>query len=481
MEDAVAALTLSDDGVEVDATLAEGAVVLLTDLTDDALTLVLCRVPLAHDIARAAQASRRLKHVAELAFAVRPFSPEVLTLRHHNGEPRHVAVTDDGHILIGRNSGAPGDREGFVDAFRGDELVRSIRTSLIIALALLPGGTRFIIGSTDRTVQLFCFGGQLERTFDMGDFLVRCVAALPDGVHFVVSLFDHQQNYPVRLYHVDGTLVHTFEGAHDEGVNAVAVTPDGQHIVSGADDRLVKVWSVATRSLVSTCVGHTHRVAAVAAMPDGQRILSGGRGQVCVWLLDGTPENIFSELHKCCVNALVALPDNEHALSASDDEQVNFTIKLFNVNDGAVLRNFAHLNQSHHTRDVYSLALMPDGIRFVSSSYDQTTCIVEHGLAFEPGRAPFEMNSRLEVWAGATTAARAAHGLNGIAWLRAGLQAQLEQRLGRLSELEAELEAAAGNLPRVHRASVRLAAAVAQIRVNGDYDEGEDDFLRRWE
>ena len=77
--------------------------------------------------------------------------------------------------------------------------------------------------------------------------------------------------------------------------------------------------------------------------------------------------------------------------------------------------------------------------------------------------------------------ARAAHGLNGIAWLRAGLQAQLEQRLGRLSELEAELEAAAGNLPRVHRASVRLAAAVAQIRVNGDYDEGEDDFLRRWE
>ena len=59
-------------------------------------------------------------------------------------------------------------------------------------------------------------------------------------------------------------------------MNAVAVTPDGQHIISGSWDKLVKVWSVATKSLVSTCVGHTGCVNAVAAMPDGQRILSGG-------------------------------------------------------------------------------------------------------------------------------------------------------------------------------------------------------------
>ena len=37
----------------------------------------------------------------------------------------------------------------------------------------------------------------------------------------------------VRLYHVDGTLVHTFKG-HENAVNAVAVTPDGQHIISGS-------------------------------------------------------------------------------------------------------------------------------------------------------------------------------------------------------------------------------------------------------
>ena len=48
---------------------------------------------------------------------------------------------------------------------------------------------------------------------------------------------------------------------------------------------------------------------------------------------------------------------------------------LFNVNDGAVLRTF-----THHTWSVISLALLPDGRRFVSASHDKTVRIVEHGL-----------------------------------------------------------------------------------------------------
>ena len=64
----------------------------------------------------------------------------------------------------------------------------------------------------------------------------------------------------------------------------------------------------------------------------------------------------------------MALPDNQHALSGSNDK----TVKLFNVNDGAVLRTF-----KHHTSYVTSLALLPDGLRFVSGS--ATARIVYHG------------------------------------------------------------------------------------------------------
>ena len=72
------------------------------------------------------------------------------------------------------------------------------------------------------------------------------------------------------------------------------------------------------------------------------------------------------------IHALVALPDNQHALSGSEDH----TVKLFDVNDGAVLRTF-----KHHTREVHCLALLPDGLRFVSGSLDKTARIAYHGLA----------------------------------------------------------------------------------------------------
>ena len=62
----------------------------------------------------------------------------------------------------------------------------------------------------------------------------------------------------------------------------------------------------------------------------------------------------------------------QHALSCSHDQ----TVKLFNVNDGAVLRTF-----KHHKGPVRCLALLPDGLRFVSGSWDGTARIIEHGLA----------------------------------------------------------------------------------------------------
>ena len=74
-------------------------------------------------------------------------------------------------------------------------------------------------------------------------------------------------------------------------------------------------------------------------------------------------------LHGGWVHALVALPDNQHALAGSGGH-----VELFNVNHGTVLRTF-----THHTDMVTSLALLPDGLRFVSGSYDGTARIAETG------------------------------------------------------------------------------------------------------
>ena len=58
---------------------------------------------------------------------------------------------------------------------------------MVMAVAVLPGGARFVSVSLDGTAKLWTLDGALERTFEVGSD-VLCVAALPDGVHFVVGL-----------------------------------------------------------------------------------------------------------------------------------------------------------------------------------------------------------------------------------------------------------------------------------------------------
>ena len=74
--------------------------------------------------------------------------------------------------------------------------------------------------------------------------------------------------------------------------------------------------------------------------------------------------------------AFLALPDNQHALAGCDYPDYDHpaaqpTVKLFDVSDGTVLRTF-----THHTDTVWCLALLPDGIRFISGSRDGTARIV---------------------------------------------------------------------------------------------------------
>jgi WD40 repeat protein len=348
---------------------------LVTDLPADALSSVLYRLTLAHEIAAVAPTCRSFKIAAGNALKLRPFTGEVVTLAGHPRAVMCVAAAPDGRVITGSL-----DRTVKVWRDGACECTIEAHSINLKAVAVLPGGARFVSGSYDRTVALWTLDGALVCFFEVHQ-PVKCIAALPDGVHFVVGIGAPQtanrNPAEVRLYHVDGTVVHAFEG-HTFHVTTVAVTPDGQHIISGSSDRTVKVWSVATKSLVSTCEGHISEVSVVAAMPDGQRFLSGGWDRtVLMWLLNGTLEKRFDTLHSERVNALVALPDNQHALSAAND----LTVKLFNVNDGAVLRTFRNINGAHQTDWVMCLALLPDGRRFVCGSKDKSARIVEHGLA----------------------------------------------------------------------------------------------------
>ena len=59
-----------------------------------------------------------------------------------------------------------------------------------------------------------------------------------------------------------------FQG-HTSGVNSVAFSPDGRHIVSGSYDRTIQIWDAQTGAQVGNPLqGHTDSVNSVAFSPD---------------------------------------------------------------------------------------------------------------------------------------------------------------------------------------------------------------------
>ena len=345
------------------------------ELSADVLALIIAKLPFSRKMIDKAPTCRAFAHAVRLAVQAH----RRVCYEGHRRGILAVAAASDGHLITGA-------MDKTIKVWRGGKCVFTTKDEApghsndVNALAVLPGGVRFVSCSDDGTAKLWRIDGTLERTFHVNRGVLN-VAVLPDGAHFVVGTRalvvgnPHQDPATalrlaeLKLYHVSGRCAHTYTAAHKGDVRAVAVTADGLHIISGAYDHRVSVWSVANKSHVSTCDGHDDTVWAVAAMPDSQRLLSASSDKsVRLWLLDGTLENTF-KLHRGTVHSLLALPDNRRALSGGMDSSV----ALFDVNDGALLRRFV---PDHYGR-VMSLAPLPDGRRFAIASSDSTVRICE--------------------------------------------------------------------------------------------------------
>ncbi len=71
-------------------------------------------------------------------------------------------------------------------------------------------------------------------------------------------------------------------------INSVAISFDGRTIVTGGDDRTVKIWDVASGRALKTLRGHTESVTSVHIAPNGQTIASGSSDNtVKLWNVNG--------------------------------------------------------------------------------------------------------------------------------------------------------------------------------------------------
>ena len=145
-------------------------------------------------------------------------------------------------------------------------------------------------------------------------------------------------------------------------MRALAVSPDGQRLVSGSFDTTAITWSLASGAAEKVLRFHAGAVNAVAFLQDGRMATSGEDARIAIWQLGGDKPAAVLEGHTAPVVNLAVSPDGKSLASASWDN----TVRLWSLAGGAprVLDG--------HQQNVNGVAFTPDGRAVVSVSYDLT-------------------------------------------------------------------------------------------------------------
>ncbi|MCF2147802.1 hypothetical protein IQ276_015505 [Desmonostoc muscorum LEGE 12446] len=201
-------------------------------------------------------------------------------------------------------------------------------------------------------------GGRLLRTLTGHSNSVNAVAVTPNGQQVISASRDNT----LKVWNLaTGEELFTLTG-HSDSVNAIAVTPNGQQVISASLDSTLKVWNLATGEELFTLTGHSDWVNAVAVTPNGQQVISASRDRtIKVWNL-ATGEELFTLTgHSYLVNAIAITPNGQQVISASNDD----TLKVWNLATGEEL-----FTLTGHSDWVNAVAVTPNGQQVISASND---------------------------------------------------------------------------------------------------------------
>ncbi|UPK24627.1 c-type cytochrome [Bradyrhizobium sp. 195] len=152
---------------------------------------------------------------------------------------------------------------------------------------------------------------------------------------------------------------------HGGPVRALAISADGDSLLSGSFDTSAIRWSLQTDAAGEVLRYHADAVNAVAFLQDGRMITAGADARLAVWTAGRQQPDQVLEGHTGPVVALAVAPDGSTLASASWDH----SLRLWSLADGAV-RVF-----QGHTQNVNGVAFAPDGMSLVSVGYDRALCI----------------------------------------------------------------------------------------------------------
>ena len=259
--------------------------------------------------------------------------------------------------------------DGNVIAIGSYSYERTCATPGESALALwnAQSGSRIITLHRGPALEAFAQGNPPQEPTTEGHRIVgdvaNAVAFTPDG-----QLVAAGMSYGVIRIWRTGTdeQVQIFQG-HDYAVRAIAISSDGQTLVSASADQTIKLWNLKTGALLRTiAIDATDGIVQTLLISvDGQRLATAtNRNTVQLWdaqtgrLIRTLVDQENQATSQRAPIPLAFSPDAQTLATADTDHSV----KIWNAHSGARI-----ITLKGHTQPLLGLAFSPDGQRLASS------------------------------------------------------------------------------------------------------------------
>ncbi|KAK3692581.1 rco-1 [Podospora appendiculata] len=148
-------------------------------------------------------------------------------------------------------------------------------------------------------------------------------------------------------------------------IRSVCFSPDGKYLATGAEDKLIRVWDIQTRTIRNTFAGHEQDIYSLDFSRDGRTIASGsGDRTVRLWDIE-TSTQMTTLTIEDGVTTVAISPDTKYVAAGSLDKSV----RVWDIRGYLVERLEG---ADGHKDSVYSVAFSPNGRDLVSGSLDKT-------------------------------------------------------------------------------------------------------------
>jgi WD40 repeat protein len=157
---------------------------------------------------------------------------------------------------------------------------------------------------------------------------------------------------------------------HKGPVRALAVSTDGQRLITGGDDGTIRVWNMQQPdSSIVLNVGHTKPILALALSPDGKSLLSGSADGTARLSAIDTGKPIFTlNSHATAVRSVSFSPGGDRLVTAGDEGG----LKVWDARTGQGIIAFGHTApRPRPVQPVTKVVFTGDG-QLLSASADST-------------------------------------------------------------------------------------------------------------